>query len=330
MDLTLTQKKILKLLAINCRFSNQDIAKAVGVSADTVKYQINNFLHKKKLITFAPQFDYRKVGFGHYHYLIRLKDIKKLNLENLKAIKSITFINTSQGKYDLQLIVVARNELELEKHLKLINQNIKENIQDFSLMKFVSQYKFTHLIPELHLQVRMPQKKKSSVYKLNKESFHVEETFEKIELDNLDYKLIGLLLKNPRATYLDLSRKLNTSHETIRYRITGYIKNKLLLNFGAWQNYEKYGYFANYLFLKLKSYDEDKFGSWILNNPKVFYAARLIGEFNCIIYVLSKTPKDFNEQTKKIREFFADKLIDIELLYFEKIVKSVQFPELLL
>ncbi len=330
MKLSLTQKKILKLLAVNCRFSNKDIAKAVGVSPDTVNYQINNLIHKNKISTFFVQFDYRATGFNHSHYLVRVKDMQKINMELLKKLECVTFINTSQGKYDLQLIVTFRDALDHEKNIQKINAILKDNIQDFSLIYFVAQLKYTQIIPSINVDVAIPKNRKSVVYSLNKENFAVGDTYEKINLDAVDYQIIQELIKNPRISFLELGRKLGKSHETIKYRIANYIRKGFVNNFGCFQDYKKHGYFATYLFLKLKHYDRESLREWLIKNPRVFYAAILLGEYNCIIYMVAETSDEFSHETKQLRKFLGDSLLDIELLYFEHVEKNVQFPEMLL
>ncbi|MAG45603.1 MAG: hypothetical protein CMH63_02405 [Nanoarchaeota archaeon] len=330
MELNLTQRKILKLLSLNCRYSNQDIGKAIGVSADTVQYQIENLIENRKLASFIILFDYRMIGFHHYHYLIRLKDISKLDISPLKALKFITFINTGYGKYDIQLIVIARTELELEKNLHKIESLLGDNIQDFLLLKFSSQYKYTHLLPHMNLDVKVPRNQKNPIYSLNKENFVEEDEYQEIKLDKLDNKIIKELVKNPRINYLRLANLLKVSHETIRYRISNYVKKEFITTIGLFNDFKKHGYFMNYLFLKLKTYNESLFKTFLDKNPHIFYSARLVGEYNCIIYILAKTPEEFSEEIKKIRNYFKDKILDLELLYFEKTEKNVQFPELLL
>lgn len=328
--MNITQKKILKLLSINCRYSNKDIAKSSGVSADTVQYQIDNLIDVKKLGAFSILFDYRMVGFHHYHYLIRLNDVSNLQIEKLKALKFITFINTGYGKYDIQLIVVARDELELEKNLEKIGTVLGNNVQDFLLLKFSSQYKFTFLLPDLYIPVKVPRNQKNIIYSLNKENFVEEDKYEKIKLDDLDYKIIKELIKDPRINYLKLAKILKVSHETIRYRISNYVKKGFITTVSLFNDFKMHGYFVNYIFLKLKNYNEETFKVFLDRNPHVIYSARLVGEYNCIIYIVAKNPEEFSREIKKIRNYFKDKILNLELLYFEKTEKSVQFPEVLL
>ena len=276
MELNITQKKILYLLSINSRFTNKDIGNSVGISPDAVQYQIKNLVEKRKLGRFIVVFDYRLVGFDHYHYLVRFKDISKFRIEELKKQPFITFINSGYGKYDLQCIVVARNEKEIEKNIKKIEELLNENIQDFMLLKFSSHYKYTNLLPELNMNVKIPKKQKNTIYRLNKPFFTEPEDYKQINLDKLDYKIINELVKDPQVTYLRLAKVLNTSHETIRYRIANYVKKGFILTLSFIPNFRKHGYFIAYTFLKLKGYNEVAFMEFVRLNKHVLYSAILI------------------------------------------------------
>ena len=114
MELNLRQKKILKLLSINCRFSNKDIAKSIHISEDSVSYQIDKLINKEKLSKFSIQFFHPMVNYDSYHIWIRLKEE---NIKKLKEIKEIHSINKSHGKYNLQVLVFAkskRNFIEMQ------------------------------------------------------------------------------------------------------------------------------------------------------------------------------------------------------------------------
>ncbi|MDP1694544.1 MAG: AsnC family transcriptional regulator, partial [Candidatus Woesearchaeota archaeon] len=116
MDLNLRQKQLLELLSINCRFSNKDIAKSLHCSEDAVEYQIQKLITEEKMASFSVQFDYSLLGYTHYHLLIRVRDLN-IKYTLLSKIKEIISINSSYGKYDLQLIVLVKNKAELEKVL---------------------------------------------------------------------------------------------------------------------------------------------------------------------------------------------------------------------
>ena len=82
------QKKLLKLLATNCRYKNKDLAKSLRVSEDTINYTKQEFL-KKDIFKYSIFFDYRKLGYDIYHLMFSLKEIRSLDLNKLKKIKDI-------------------------------------------------------------------------------------------------------------------------------------------------------------------------------------------------------------------------------------------------
>ena len=80
----------------------------------------------------------------------------------------------------------------------------------------------------------------------------------------------------------------------------------------------------------MKNVDTNKFKYYLLLNKNIFYSAKLIGEYNCIVYITSKNPDEFGEQLREIRIILKDSVIDIDLLHLDKVHKYVQFPEDLL
>ena len=325
MVLNVRQKRILELLSINSRFTNKDIGKIVGLSEDSVDYQITKLIKEDKFANFSIQFDYRFLGYSHYHVFIRLGKLD-FNISELLKIKSLTSINSSYGRFDLQLIVIARDKIELDKSLKKIEEVL--SIQNISIAEFDSFYKrFTNIISPISLHSKIPINKKNKVYDLNERSHSNAKEIIEIKLDNIDKKIIKELIKNPRIKFSDLSKKTRLNHETIRYRINGYVSRKFLKNFGLLHDFSKYGLYTNYLLLKLRNVDIKKFKDYLQQNENIFYSAKLIGEYNCMIYITSKNPDEFGVQLKEIRNLLKDSIIDMDLLHLEKIHKYVQFPE---
>jgi DNA-binding Lrp family transcriptional regulator len=328
MNLNLKQKRILELLSINCRFSNKDIGKLVGLSEDAVNYQIVQLIKKENLAKFSIQFDYRFLGYKHYHVFVRLQNLD-FDISKLVMIKSITSINSSYGKFDLQLIVIARNNQELSTALKKIEEVLA--VQDMTVLEFDSFYKkFTNIIPPLDLGTQIPSKRKKVAYELNEKLYADAKEISRLELDDVDKKIIRELIKDPRVKFKDISRKTNINHETIRYRIGSYIKKKFIKNFGLLHDFKKYDLYTNYLLLKLRNADEENFKSYLAGNANIFYSAKLIGEYNCIVYMISTNPDEFGKQLKEMRNSLKSSIIQMDLLFLEEMYKYVQFPEELL
>jgi DNA-binding Lrp family transcriptional regulator len=330
--LTTTQKKILKLLAINSHYSNKDLSKSVGISEDAVRYQIIGLIKKQKLANFINNFHFKSLGYDHHHYLIRFKDITTVNIEQLMLIKEIFFINTSSGRYDIQLIISHTNDEELMDIKEYIDKILAGNIDDSLMLKYYYQYKFTNIIPIYDVAVKLPINKKNPLYKLNKEDWR---TIQKIPSPITTFtagekKTIQYLITDPQATYTLIGKKTSQSYETVRQQIIKLAKKGHLANFGIFPNFDKLNMYTNYILLNIDQINDEIFGKYIRTNPRIFYAAKLIGKYNVILYFVSEKPSELHDEIQKLRKLFPNKIVESEMLSFDKIHKSVQFPMVLL
>jgi DNA-binding Lrp family transcriptional regulator len=323
--LTLTQKKLLKLLAQNCRFTNKDIAKSLGVSQDTVEYQISVLFEKKKLAEFGALFNHRMLGFSEYHYLLRFKDIEKIPLEKLATLPYVAFMNTCFGGYDVQIIIDVKSEAQAQQCLLEIDKLTTGLVVDSLLFTSNYTYKYSTILPEFDVLVSIPKNKKQAIYAATT-SNATNNFLLPYTLDDADKKIIYYLMKYPRKSYLQMSKHVDLSRELIRRRIEGYVKNKFLAALFIKPNYSAFGYYTNFMLLKLRNVSEQKLESYLLSKKEIFYAGRIVGTYTCIIYTITKNPDDFAELMRDIKITFKENLLDSQLFYFEKVLKQTQFP----
>ena len=317
MMLTLRQKQLLELLSINCRFSNKDMAKSIHCSEDAVDYQIKKLIETEKLASFSIQFDYNLLGYTHYHLLIRVKDLD-IDYESLYKINELISINSSYGKYDLQLIAL------VEKAMKDVRKIL--DIQDMAIAEFHSYIKrFTNIIPPINVDIKIPTNRKNKVYLLNTKEYSFSNNRSLITLDKTDKKIISFILKNPRIKFSEISEKTRINQETIRYRINRYVQRKFIMNFGLLHNFQKYGLYTTQLLVNMKDISKE-LKEFLNKNSHIFYAARLIGSYSAVIYIVSKDPLELGERLKEIRETLKDDLLNMDLIHLERIQKYIQFP----
>lgn len=330
--LSLNQKKILKLLAINARYSNKDIAKIVGISEDSVRYQINKLITDEKKGFFSVFFPFSHLGFYTHHYLIRLKNVELSNLEEICSIKEVFFINKSVGKYDLQLIICHRNDEELLKAKEKIDSILKDNIDESLLIKFFQTYKWTNVLLGFNIDLNKPSLRKNPVYSLNKEDWHSNTTvnWPEVKFNEGEKKTIKELLKNARASYSEIGKNTNQSYETIRQQIYKFVEKKYISSFSLMPNYAKFNLFTSYFLISLKNINREKIAKYVQSRDRIFYAAELIGKYNLIVYISSQKPADIHQEVFSLRKLLKDSVIDFELMSFDETLKSIQFPEVLL
>ncbi len=326
MKLNLRQKKILELLSINCRFTNKDIGKSVGLSEDSVAYQIDKLINQQELAKFNVQFNYHMLGYDSYHIWIKLKS-KIDNFSNLSKIQNLIHINSSYGKFDIQLLVLAKSQRELKELLKKIRSVIP--IKELKIAKFRGIYKrFTNIIPPINVKSKIPSNQKNFVYKLNTKLYAETPLDKKINLDYIDKKIIKAILQNPRTNYQELAEATRLNHETIRYRMKKFVDQKFINNFGLIHNFKKYNLYTNYFLINFKRKGfEKKFKEYLATNQRIFYCAKLEGDYDCIIYVLSENPTELGKTYDEIADILNNSVENIDLLFLDSIYKYIQFPE---
>ncbi len=324
MELTLRQKQILELLSINCRFSNRDIAKTLRCSEDAIDYQIKKLIEKEKLARFSIQFDYFMMGYRQYHLWLRLNNLE-IPHKKLESMPSIISVNDNYGKYDIQLVALVKQPEELQNLIKSLKEIF--DIADIGIAECTSYLKsFTNIIPPIRVNTKTPKNKKNPLYQLTTRAYSSERKISSIALDATDKKIISALLHNPRIKFSNLSEKTGINHETIRYRINGYVKNKFILNFGLLHDFQKYGLYTAYLLLNVKTFDKS-FLDYLEKELNVFYGAKLTGAYSGIIYLVSHNSGELGEKLKAMRKALGSDLLSFDLIQMEKIYKYIQFPE---
>lgn len=326
MNLGIIQKKILYLLSANCRYTNKDIAKIVKTSEDTINYQINNLIEEKQLAEYRVHFDWGILGYKYYQIVIKCKLINNDVTEYLKARDDVLYINTSFGKYNLQIGGYVKDMIIAEGIFNEISKKI--NVEDFEIMHIYDYYKgISSIIPEIKItDVKLPQNQKSVLYSLNMFSKIYpslkSNSTKKYELDDVDFKIVQELDKNPKITYKQLALNTNLNPETIRYRIKNMIEQKFLISFSLFHHHEKYGYYVNYMLLKIKDTNNTKLINYLESNDYVFFAPKLQGGYNTLIYVLSKNPEELNSIYSQITQILQDEIIKFDLISLDKIHKE--------
>jgi len=322
MKLNLKQKKILKLLAINCRFTLKDIAKAVGTSKDTVRYQIQKLVEEEKFGFFNTQFVHPNVGYTSTHHWVKLST--NFPIETLKKLPNVNSINSSYGKYNYQILSLTKNKKQLQETIRAIKKLKPLQYKNADLSGQLK--RFTNIVPTIDVSIKIPSNKKKVEYELNEEQYAKPNLNFKIKLDEKDKKIVATLLKNPRATFQEISQQTGINHETIKYRIKRYIKNRFINNFGLVPNFHKYGLYNSYFLFKVDKLEKENLIKYLENQKKIYYSPQLSGDYDGMIYVLSKNPEELGKIYNEISLLLDKNLKELDLIFWDKTLKYIQFP----
>ena len=107
-DLILKDRKILYELDLNCRQSNTQIGKKVGLSRQVVEYRIKRMENEGVIQNYYTVIDTYKLGYTFYRYYINLQSISRKKkqeiIDHFVNYKKISTVATARGIYDLIVV----------------------------------------------------------------------------------------------------------------------------------------------------------------------------------------------------------------------------------
>jgi Lrp/AsnC family transcriptional regulator for asnA, asnC and gidA len=118
MKLDLTDKQIIQLLGADARMSNNQMAKAIGVTEGTVRNRIQKLIQNKiikiAVINNINRMDNPAVAFVGLDVETRSKDSIAKSLSKMKEVR---FVSTLIGRHDLMAFILAEDITKLSKVL---------------------------------------------------------------------------------------------------------------------------------------------------------------------------------------------------------------------
>ncbi|MBS3133917.1 Lrp/AsnC family transcriptional regulator [Candidatus Woesearchaeota archaeon] len=329
-QLDLKDKKILKLLSINARFSLSRISKYVRLTRDAVKYRINR-LEKNNVITgYLTLINLKKLGFSSYHIFTELHPNIEKESEMImffKENKNINAVLKYSGKLDYELALVVREFEELD-HVftSIINKYPIKNYEILILLKIIKSSTFPEAL--LDETIRIESGKNDGSFFKN----FMKTKNKSLKIDKNDINILELISNNARIPMVDISKKLNMSQDSVSYKIKNMIENTIILEFRPAINYSILGYYVYTVLLSLQNLDnknEEEFKNFLKNNKNVLWAVKTIGRWNFLVYVITKNEEEFHKVINQIRLEFPDIIRTYETLLANEEYKYTYFPEII-
>jgi Lrp/AsnC family leucine-responsive transcriptional regulator len=230
-EIDLKDRKILYQLDLNCRQSNAQIGKKVGLSKEVVKYRIKRMENEGIITFFWTMINTYKLGYNVFRIYISFQDIgtkvKEDIIQYFVNCRDTWVVISLKGDIDLDVIFWVKDSGEfyhfwnqtLVKFGKYFGQTVVSSLNQ------VITYKKTFLFDEDQTA--------------NREFFRFASGGETITIDELDYKLLNDLVVNARIPLTELAEKLGCSSQTIRYRINNLMKNDIIKAFRVYVDVTK-------------------------------------------------------------------------------------------
>ena len=283
-----TDKLILFELLQDCRQPASKIAKRLRIPQQTVTYRIKKLEKDKIIKKYTVNLDYSKLGFHRHSLYLDLKTVSAKEVDvYLAKITDIKEVSCCYMLHDIS---------EWKIYISVWTKTIER--YDEIQTKIITKFK-KYLVNYLSFQ-----SVKSYTYfagRLNpnaKAKVDIKSEEDNINLKETDWKIIQKLKSNSTISYLDLSRSIKTSINTVIRRIKFMQSKGIIQRFYPILDMNKIGY-TEYTFISRidpsKSKDVDKFIEYIKKDPRFIIVIKAVGYVNLYYAFLVEDSKELKE-----------------------------------
>ncbi len=281
--LDLIDNQILYELDINCRKSNNQIAKKLKLSRQVVNYRIKKLESLKIIKNYYTVINMCRLGYISNRIFFRFKSIPT-NKE-----KEIIDFFVKDPKYWGMVVSEGLLDLGIATWEKDFSESLKTKEEYMSVLGEYIQY-YVH---SYHLQMYIYRKEylvKNKI-SISEPIYMIKESIN--DFDELDFKILRIISINSRMSTINIAKNVKSTVDVVRYRIKKMINNKIIEGFRPAIDISKLGYQMYKVELMLKDYTQkqkmiDYFGA----HPNIMYA-----------YETTNNDLEFELEVKNMDEF---------------------------
>lgn len=263
-QLDVKDRKILYELDLNCRQSNAQIGKKVGLSREMVGYRIKRMEENGIISCYWTAINTYKLGYYVFRIYINLIDVStQIKTEIIQYFvnnEDAWAVLTSKGPVDLDIVLWVNDVYEF-------NQYWINTLQIYG--KYFSKSTISILTAVISCKKSYLLDSNEDVY--NKLFYKTNCEGEPLQIEEVDYRILNELALNARVPLLDLAKKIGCSSQTINYRIKNLMKKDIIQAFRVSINPLKLGLLSCNLDLYLKDQNQRKqILDYIIKKPNIY------------------------------------------------------------
>jgi Lrp/AsnC family transcriptional regulator for asnA, asnC and gidA len=319
--LDLYDKKILYELDIDSRISASNIAKKIKLPKETVNYRIKRLKNSGIVKNYYTIINASRLGYLYYKVFLKFekfstkteKDLIKFILHDKNCIN----LRIMEGSYDVSFLTTHQNPNKFKAFLYQIIDSFGSTISDKSI----------HSITTTH---KLNQKIFLGGKTINR-FFHHQKP-KKLDIDEMDKRIIQLLARNARMPLVEISRCIKKSSKVIRYRI------KKLENLGVIVGYS-YAFDLDRLKRDLIQVDIalkkpaaiPSIIEFFDSTRTCVFAYELLGKYDLSLELYVKDSRDLREILRKFRDTYNDSYtsFDVANVFKEYVIGWSPFDEII-
>jgi len=217
----LKDRKILYQLDLNCRESNTQIGKKVGLKKDVVSYRINRMENGGIIENYWTAINTFKLGYNVFRVYINFRyvtsSIKEEIIKYFVDYENSWVVVTEKSEIDLDVVIWVKDIFEFYQFWEKTLDKYEDYFEKYviSIYLYAACYRKSFLLPD-------------EQDRSNKEMYEVSCGGKPVEIDEIDYKLLNEIAENARMPLIDLAEKLGCSSQSINYRLNNLVKSGVI------------------------------------------------------------------------------------------------------
>ncbi len=200
-------RRILYALDGDSRASFKRIGKETKLKPESVRYRVQKNRYVRYFLTVI---DGARLGYSYYDIYIKLQNVDSEKKQQLisyyRESPHVTWIADLEGPYDLAMIVMVRNQLELQSFM----EDLSERFSPYILKKTVA----INLHAEFYRRDYLVGKQREQAPR----QLDYRPTAEVVELDEVDGKICRSLADS-RTTSVEIGKAAGVSADTVTLRM---------------------------------------------------------------------------------------------------------------
>lgn len=234
-ELDIKDRKILYYINLNCRQSNTQIGKKVGLSRKVVEYRIKRMEEEGIITGYWTNIDSYRFGYQVYRYYIITQSAtsakKKEMILELADYKNTWVTGEIKGNYHMSTVIWVKSIPEFYRFWDDFN----EKYGDYIAEKIFSVYLQADMFPLSYLLGGEYPKK-------DRENPEYVGMKNPISISRDDAILLNEISANARIPLVDLAKKLDCSSQTANYQLKKLQQKEIIQGFHVGININKLGY----------------------------------------------------------------------------------------
>jgi len=310
-------KKILYELTINSRVSLISLAKKLKISKERLRYRFMSLKDEGVISYFIAIMNSASLGYSTYEMFIKFQNInqkiKEEIIADLSKSDKVAWIGDLEGNFDLGIIFLVENQLELSEVISVVEK------------------KYSNYIMKKNLSINLEGQFFQRDYLLSKDrkgynTKSYTRSKDLIKIDDLDKRICRFIAKDSRITALDMSKSLNVSVDTVIKRLRNLEKEVISGYTIALDNKRiNQQHYKILLYLNNKE-EESKMISFLKLNNRVITIVKTLSSWDYEIDIEVDNVDQLKLLTMDLTKIFSHMIRDYDILRVVDMKKYTFYP----